>query len=566
MRSAPIVDIVTALPMLGPIFHVLRDEFRGYTRASLRKDVLAGINVAAVALPLSLAFGIASGATGAAGLITAILAGLVIGALSGTPNQVSGPTGAMSAVLLVVAKTHGLNGVFVTTFLAGVFILLIGLFRISRIILLIPKPVVTGFTSGIAILIFTGQIHTLLNVPPASSVTALGKWVEFGQRLFAGQLAPDWHTLLTGGIVIAIMLILPKHIASVVPGSLIGVALATMLVLAFAFPEPMVGAMPRGLVLDQRLVPDADTLALAQQLIVPALSVAVLCCLQALLSGAVCSNLTGRISDSDHELIAQGIGNMLIPFFGGVPATGAVARTRVGIASGGQTRLTTIIHGLVLLLVVLMAGQVIAQVPVSALSGVLVVTAIRMNDWAEIRWLIRHRFKSSVAACFATMLATAAFDLTQAILIGMLLSMLLFVYRSSNIRVERTEVDVARLQARGHAIDSVHPDISVAYITGPMFFAAAQAFRNAFIDHRCDRVLILSMRGVPLVDVSGVELIEELYEKQKACGGELMLCAVQPNVKRVLDRSQLTHEIGEDNFFWSADQAIIAANKRLGVI
>ncbi len=553
--------------MTIPFVTLLREEFRDYSVTSFQKDVLAGINVAAVALPLSLAFGIASGATGAAGIITAILAGLIFGTLSGIPNLVSGPTGAMSAVLLVVAKNYGLDGVWMTTLLAGFFILIIGIFRLSRIILLIPAPVVAGFTSGIAILIFTGQIHTLLNVPPAHGVTALGKWVEFGQRMLSGQLQPDWHTLLTAGIVIVVMLLLPKQISKVVPGSLIGVALATVFAFALTVTQPAVGAMPRGLVLAQRLVLDANKLALAQQLIVPALSVAVLCSLQALLSGAVCASLTSHPykTDSDHELIAQGIGNMLIPFFGGVPATGAVARTRVGIASGGQTRLTTIVHGAVLLLVMLMAGSVIERIPVAALGGVLVVTAIRMNDWDEIRWLIRHRFKSSMAAFFVTMLATAAFDLTQAILLGMLLSMLLYVYRSSNIRVERNEADVSRLQARGHAIESVHPDISVAYITGPMFFAAAQAFRDAFADHRGDRVLILSMRGVPLIDVSGIRLIEELFEKQKSCGGELMLCAVQPNVKRVLDRSKLSAAIGEGNFFWSADQAILEANRRMGV-
>jgi SulP family sulfate permease len=545
---------------------LLREEFRGYSPASFRKDLLAGVNVAAVALPLSLAFGIASGASGAAGLVTAILAGLVIGALSGVPNQVSGPTGAMSAVLLVVARTHGLNGVWVTTVLAGVFILLVGAFRLSRIILLIPKAVVTGFTSGIAILIFTGQIHALLNVPPAQGVTALSKWVEFGQRLLAGQLVADWHTVLTAAIVVAVMVFLPRRIGRVLPGSLLGVALATAVTLAFAFPEPSVGAIPRGILLDQHFIPTAGAFALAQQLIVPALSVAVLCCLQALLSGSVSASLTGRPMNGDHELIAQGIGNMIIPFFGGVPATGAVARTRVGIASGGQTRLATISHGGVLLLAVLLAGSIIERIPVAALSGVLLVTAVRMNDWEEIRWMVRHRFKSSLAAFAATMLATAALDLTQAILLGMALSVLAYVYRSSDIQVERKEVDVPTLRERGHAVESVHPDVSVAYITGPMFFGAAQAFRNAFADRRGDRVLILSMRGVPLIDVSGLELVEEVLAQQRRIGGDLMLCAVQPAVKRVMDRSHLTREIGEHNFFWSADQAIMEANRRLGEI
>jgi SulP family sulfate permease len=548
-----------------PIVSILREEFNKYSWRVFQKDLIAGINVAAVALPLSLAFGIASGADGPAGIITAILAGMLIGALSGIPNQVSGPTGAMSAVLLVVAKTHGLNGVWMTTLLAGVIIFFIGIFKLGRIILLIPKPVVTGFTSGIALIIFTGQLHNLLNVPPATGLTAFSKWAEFGQRLLAGQLTIDWHTMLTAGIVIVMMVAVPRRLSKVVPASLVGVALATIVVALFGFAEPMVGPMPNGLMLDQRLGLNAETLAVGGDVIVPAFSVAVLCCLQALLTGSAAASLTGKRMDTDHELVAQGIGNMIIPFFGGVPATGAIARTRVGIASGGQTRLTNIIHGATLFAAIMLAGGIIAQIPIAALSGVLIITAIRMNDWDEIRWMIRHRFKSSIAAFLVTMLATAALDLTNAILLGMLISMLLYIYRSSAIEVTRKEVDVKMLQERGHELDSSHPDIAVMYITGPMFFAAAQAFRKAFADHRGDRVLILSMRGVPLIDVSGLELIEDVLERQKLCGGELMLCAVQPAVRRMLDRSRLTEEIGAHNIFWAADAAILEANRRLGV-
>lgn len=545
------------------LFEILREEFDRYDRPAFRQDVLAGISIAAVALPLSLAFGIASGATGAAGLVTAMLAGVIMGVLSGTPNQVSGPTGAMSAVLLVVAHEYGLEGVWITTLMAGAMILLVGLLRLGRVVLFIPRPVVTGFTSGIAIIIFTGQVHNLLNVGASGATTALQKWIDFFERGFAGGLQPDWHTLLTGGIVIAVMFLLPKAIGRVAPPALIGVALATIVVLAAALPEPVVGAMPRGLVLPERFTFGPRTLELVGKLVVPALSVTILCCLQALLSATVCGNLTSRKMDNDQELIGQGIGNLIIPFFGGVPATGAVARTRVGIAAGGRTRVATIVHGLVLLAAVLLFGNVIAMIPVSALSGVLVVTVIRMNDWDDIRWMFRHRFKSAIGAFLATMLATAAFDLTQAILIGLALSALAFMVRASAVSVERKEIDVKALQAIGHQIDSVHPDMSVVYITGPMFFGAAARMRTVFAQHECERFVILSMRGVPYIDVSGLELIEELWEKQRKCGGELLLAAVQPAVREMLDRSKLTTEIGAHNFFWSADRAILAANSRV---
>jgi sulfate permease, SulP family len=545
------------------LIDVLQEEFAGYGKKGLRNDIMAGISVAAVALPLSLAFGIASGATAAAGIITAIVAGVVMGALSGTPNQVSGPTGAMSAVLLVVAKNYGIEGVWITTFMAGAMILAVGLLRMGRIVLFIPRPVVTGFTSGIALIIFTGQVHNLLDIPAATGTTALSKWIELLQRVQAGQLRADWHTLFTAGIVIVLMFVIPRRINKIVPASLLGVAIAAIITLLLGFPEPLVGTMPRGLPLPERFAFGAATLTMAGELFVPALSVTILCCLQALLSAAVCANLTGRKMDNDQELIGQGIGNLIIPFFGGVPATGAVARTRVGITSHGQTRITTIVHGLALLAVVVLAGDVIAQIPIAALSGVLVVTVIRMNDWDDIRWMFRHRFKSAIGAFLATMLATAVFDLTQAILIGLGLSALSFMVRASAVAVERKEVDVKALQAIGHQIESVHPDMSVVYVTGPMFFGAAAKLRSEFAKHDCERFVILSMRGVPHIDVSGLELIEELWEKQRKCGGELLFAAVQPAVREMLDRSRLTEEIGAHNFFWSADRAILAANARV---
>jgi SulP family sulfate permease len=237
----------------------------------------------------------------------------------------------------------------------------------------------------------------------------------------------------------------------------------------------------------------------------------------------------------------------------------------VAISSGGQTRLTSIFHGLILLLCALFLGPVLAKVPLAALAGVLMATAIKMNEWGEIRWMFRHRFKSAIALFFVTMIATALLDLTQAIIIGVALSALFYVYRSSAISISRKEVDVRLMQEHGHQIEATHPDISVVYVTGPLFFAAAQAFRKEFTGYRGDRVLILSMRGVPLIDVSGLELIEEVLESQHKCGGELMLCAVQPSVKAMLDRSRLTDEIGASNIFWSADQAILEANRRLGV-
>lgn len=541
-----------------PLFQILRDEFRGYSFPIFQKDLLAGLTVAAVALPLALAFGIASGADPAAGLVTAILAGFIIGGLSGAPYQISGPTGAMSAVLILIASTHGLTGVLITGLMAGCMILLVGIFKLGRTVLLIPRPVIVGFTSGIAIIIFVGQLDNLLGVKTPGAESALLKLIGY----LRGGFMPSWQTLLTAAIVVVTMVFLPKSISKRVPGSLVGIALATVATIALGLNEPVIGDIPRTIQLDNRLNLNSDVLALAPQLIIPAASVAALGAIESLLCGAVAGKLTNKKMDGDQELISQGIGNMFIPFFGGVPATAAIARSSVGVAAGGQTRMVSIIHALALLLAALLFAPVIGRVPLAALAGVLLVTAVRMNEWGEIRWMFRHRFRSAILTFVVTMLATATLDLTQAIIIGVGLSALLFVRNASAMEVTRKDVDLKTLQMRGHDIADVHPSISVAYISGPMFFGAATAFRKAFADAD-EQVLILSMRGVSLLDVSGLELIEELHDQLARRQGMLLLCAVQPAVQRILDRSRLTEEIGAHNFFWSADQAIVEANQRL---
>ncbi len=552
-----------------PLISLLRQEFQGYTVSSLQKDLLAGITVGAVALPLALAFGIASGADAAAGLVTAILAGFLIGGLSGAPYQISGPTGAMSAVLIVLASKYGLDGMWVAGVIAGILIMLVGIFRLGRVVSFIPRPVVTGFTSGIAIIIFVGQLDNLLGVPTPPAENALAKIFNTITWLFSNPTpGPNWQTMLIGGIVIATMVLLPKAITKRVPGSLIGIALAMGIAFALQFQVPVIGAIPRTLVLENRLtletLMNARTWEHLPDLFIPAMSIAALGAIESLLCGAVAGNMTGRKMDDDQELIAQGLGNIVIPFFGGVPATAAIARSSVGVTSGGQTRLTSIFHATFLLATAFLFAGIIGQIPMAALAGVLMVTAVRMNEWGEIRWMFRHRFKSAIAAFLVTMLATAALDLTQAVIIGVALSAVIFLNQISSIDVSLSDVDVNILESRGIKLGGTHDHIRIAYLTGPMFFGAAATLRKAAedLEREPKNVVILSMRGVPLIDVSGLEFIEELWERQKKHNGTLMLCAVQPTVKKILDRSRLTQELGEENFFWSADQAILAASER----
>ncbi|MCW5873641.1 MAG: SulP family inorganic anion transporter [Anaerolineales bacterium] len=539
------------------LVQLYRSEFAGYNLTKFRQDLLAGLTVAAVALPLALAFGVASGATAAAGLVTAILAGLVIGALSGAPYQISGPTGAMSAVLIVLVSRYGLDGIWAAGLLSGVLLLLIGVLKLGRFIAFIPSSVITGFTSGIALIIFIGQIDNFLGVHTAEKETTLQKLLGY----FQGGFTPNWQVIAIGLVVIGLMLLWPKKWDRVVPASLLGIIAATVAAVATGWETEQIGAIPQTLLLAQRFNPLNFDWNQLPALLPPTITITALGAVESLLCGAVAANMTGIRLQANQELIGQGVGNMLIPFFGGVPATAAIARSSVGIKSGGQTRLTSIIHALGLLLSMFLLAPLMARIPLAALAGVLMVTAWRMNEWHAIRFMFSHRFKTDIGAFLITMLATISLDLTQAILIGSLLAGAIFLNRIASLEVEISQVDPERLRQRGVQLEHPCEHMHVAFVTGPLFFAATGTFGEAFAGLSKTHALILSMRGVPLVDTAGLEAIRRLHESIRAQGGTLMLAGVHKNVKSMLARGGLLDEIGAESFFWSSDQAIMAAEK-----
>ncbi len=535
-----------------------RDEFSGYTFAKFQQDLLAGLTVAAVALPLALAFGVASGASAAAGLVTAILAGVVIGLLSGAPFQVSGPTGAMSAVLIVLVNRYGMQGIWIAGLLSGALLLVIGLLRLGRFIAFIPAPVISGFTSGIALIIFIGQIDNLLGVKTPGADTAAQKLLGY----FHAAFAPDWHTVLLGLIVIGSMLFWPAKWNARFPASLLGIILATLLNWTLNWSAPMIGSIPRTLFLDQRLSLANLPWDHLSEFIAPTLTITALGAVESLLCGAVASNMTGIRLQANQELIGQGIGNMLIPFFGGVPATAAIARSSVGIKSGGQTRLVSIIHAVGLLLSMFLLAPVMARIPLAALAGVLMVTAVRMNEWPAIKFMFGKRFKTDMIAFTITMLATVVLDLTQAILIGSLVAGAVFLNKIASIDIDVQEVDVERLKQRGITTEGKCKHVRVAFLTGPLFFAATGQFNETFADVGDTHALVLSMRGVPLIDSAGLEAIHRLHERLHKRGGTLMFVGIHDNARNMMERGDLVKMVGEENFFWSSDQAIVEAEKR----
>ncbi len=537
---------------------LLVDEFSGYNLAKFRQDLLAGLTVAAVALPLALAFGVASGATAAAGLVTAIIAGIVIGGLSGAPYQISGPTGAMSAVLIILAQKYGLEGIWIAGFLSGAMLLVIGVLRLGRFIAFIPAPVITGFTSGIALIIFIGQIDAFLGIKTPGSESAFLKLVGY----FKGGWTPDWHSIVLGLVVILTMVFWPRKWNARFPASLLGIILATLLNAILQWPVATIGAIPQTLILDERLNFASIPWQNLGDFIAPALTITALGAVESLLCGAVASNMTGIRLQANQELVAQGIGNMLIPFFGGVPATAAIARSSVGIKSGGQTRMVSIIHALGILLSMFLLAPVMARIPLTVLAGVLMVTAWRMNEWDGIRFIFGRRFKSAIIAFLITMIGTITLDLTQAILVGSAVAAGLFLSQIASIEIEIQDVDPAKLRAKGIETACHCKHVQVAYVTGPLFFAATGNFNEAFTQINATHAMILSMRGVPIVDTAGLEAIERLCEKIHKQGGTLMLAGVHEKVMTMMQRAGLVEHIGEENFFWSSDQAIVEAERR----
>lgn len=534
---------------------MLKAEFAGYNGKKFSKDLMAGLTVAAVAIPLALAFGVSSGADAAAGLITAILSGLVMSLLSGASFQISGPTGAMTAILISLIAKNGIGAMFVAGFMAGVILLLAAFLKVGKVVSILPAPVIVGFTSGISIIIALGQVDNFFGVT-SQGENAIEKLLSYGELGFN----PNWTAVIIGVAVILIMVFYPKKWGAVLPSSLVAIILATAANMIFKFDVTVVGEIPKSLFGENRLnVADLTNLELIKNLIVPAISIAALAMIESLLCGASASRMKGEKLDADIELVSQGVGNIIIPFFGGVPSTAAIARTSVAIKSGLQTRITGVIHAVVLLLAMFVIGPVMSKIPLSALAGVLMVTAYRMNEWEEIKHIFKKKFKTAALLFFATMIATVVFDLTVAIVAGLVIAVIMFVIQISNIDLNYATVDVDKLENKGIKVFEHHKTTMVMYITGPVFFTTTDALCRKVREVAAmeeTKTLICSMRGVPLIDTSGVAALTELAEELKEQGVALKLAAMQPKVSKMLERNGTDVIIGKENIYWSVEQAL----------
>lgn len=537
----------------------LKAEFKGYNGKKLTQDLMAGLTVAAVALPLALAFGVSSGADAASGLVTAIVAGIVIGILSGASYQISGPTGAMAAILLSVSAKYGITGVLTAGFLSGAILIIAAVCRVGKLVSYLPAPVITGFTSGIAIIIALGQIDNFFGTHSVgeNQIAKIGSYFS-GTGIFN----PNWWAVMFGGLVVLIMIVYPKKWNAVVPSSLVGIIVALIVNMVFFEQGTVaeVGAIPSSLVTDDSIIRKGFDFANITNLIMPAVSIAALGMIESLLCGASAGKMKGERLDASRELIAQGIGNMVIPLLGGVPATAAIARTSVAIKSGGQTRLVSVFHSVVLILSMFLLGGVMSRIPMAALAGVLMVTAFRMNDWAAIKSIFKKKFKSSILQYVLTMVSTVVFDLTVAIVIGVVAAMIVFVVKSSELRVTSSDIDEDKL--KGKVRSGHHEEFKVVYVSGPLFFGTQEKLINQLEALCGNPQVILSMRGVPTADDISLSELERLYNTLLEKGTQISFTGVQTAVSEMMDRAGFRERIGEEHFYWDAVAAIKALEVR----
>lgn len=527
-------------------------EFRGYNAQKLTKDLMAGVTVAAVALPLALAFGVSAGATAAAGLVTAIVAGVVMSLLTGGYYQISGPTGAMAAILGSLIATHGMQGVFVAGLMSGIILVIAGILHLGELTSFVPSPVITGFTSGIAVVIALGQIDNFFGTH-SEGATAIAKLLSYKALGFH----PDLTTVLVALFVVLLMVFFPKKWNAVVPASLIGIIITTAATLVFKLGVATVGEIPQSLLLEDRLSFSKIDLASMPALIAPAFSIAILNMLESLLCGASAGRATGVKLNNDQELFAQGVGNIVLPFFGGIPATAALARTSVAVKSGAVTRLTGVFHALGLLVMMLVLAPIIKYVPLSGLAGVLMVTAWRMNEWHAIKYFFGHKFKGAIAKFVVTMIFTILFDLTVAIIVGVGLSLILMLVRLSKLEINYERVDMNRLGCEDETLKERYKNAMVAYITGPLLFANISVLEElpGKIEG-CDTVMF-SMRGVSSVDVSAVQALLSILTELKEKGMDIAICGLPAASRNMFERAGVIELLGEEAFYWSVERALL---------
>ena len=542
----------------------LLDTFQNYTREDFSRDLLAGLTVGIVALPLAMAFGIASGVTPQAGIFTAVVAGFLISALGGSRVQIGGPTGAFVVIVYGIIAQYGLANLLICTLMAGVFLVLMGVTRLGTAIKYIPYPVTMGFTCGIAILIWSTQVPDFLGLRIEKvPVDFIPKVKAFATNL--GSL--HWPTLALASASLAVILAWPRKWARIVPGSIVALVFGTLVV--FLFPVDVAtigtrfGGIPQGLPAMQWPEFSWKTL---QHLFQPAITIALLAAIESLLSAVVADGMIDDRHDSNQELIAQGVANIFCPLFGGIPATGAIARTATNVKNGARTPVAGMVHAVTLLVIILIAAPVAKHIPLATLSAVLVVVAYNMGEWHHFTRL-RKWPKSDSLVFLAAFGLTVLVDLTVAVEVGMVLAAVLFIQRiSENTQItavdERSDYEGVHESLAGKEVPE---GVMIYRVFGAFFFGAADKLETALkrANQQPD-ILILRMRTVVVMDASGLNALEDLYEKFRRKGKHLILSAPHTQPLLVLDQAGFLDRLGRQNVCAHLDAALHRARELKG--
>ena len=556
----------------------LFETLRGYTKERLLQDSIAGLIVGVIAIPLAIAFGIASGVGPAEGLITAIIAGFVISAFGGSKVQIGGPTGAFIVIIYGIIQQHGLTGLLIATIMAGILLILMGVFKLGNIIKFVPYPVIVGFTAGIALTIFSTQMNDLfgMNIQgvPADFID---KWVCYAEHI----KDINWWAFAVGIVSLAMLILLPR-ISKKLPASLVAIivmTLITWLLRRYAGVDSIktIGdlyTIPSGIPaphLPSFELAEGETFwSLVKSLFPAAFTIALLGAIESLLSAMVADGVIGDRHNSNTELIAQGMANVIVPFFGGIPATGAIARTMANINNGGKTPVAGIVHALLLLAVLLFFGPLVALIPMACLAGILIMVSYNMSEFRSIKWLVKNP-KSDFIVMLVTFILTVLFDLTIAIEVGLLLAIILFLKRtneSTTVQSFTSELDPSHnndIQLHGQDLESLKIPLytEVYEIDGPYFFGIANKFDD--ISRRThkgeQKVRIIRMRKVSFIDSTGIHNLEQLHLRLQRDGIQLVLSGVNDKVYSTLDKAGLVAKIGQDNVLNHINKALARAEE-----
>lgn len=546
----------------------LISSLKGYSLSKFKDDIIAGIVVGIVALPLAIAFGIASGVSPTIGLITAIIGGFMVSALGGCTVQIGGPTGAFIVIVYNIIATYGLEGLAIATFMAGIILVLLGIFHLGTVIKFIPYPIVIGFTAGIALTIFSTQMNDFFGL---------------GLKELPSEFIPKWGTYLRNfdhinlptlivGIFSLLIITLTPRISKKLPGALIAIIISTTIVYVcsqftdFFSSVETIGGRFKGMSTDLPHPHGFELSMTTINLLLPsAFTIAVLGAIESLLSATVADGITGSRTNSNTELIGQGIANITVPLFGGIPVTGAIARTMTNITNGGRTPIAGIVHAAVLLLIFMFLMDLINMVPMSCLAAVLITVSYNMSGWRTVRSIFRNP-KSDITVMMVTFLLTVIFDLTIAIEIGLLLAVVLFLRRvmeNSAVKVYGQQLDAAEgTDMSQHEVLDVAPGVSVYEIEGPFFFGIATKFDELMRSSMAakPKVRIIRMRKVPFIDSTGLHNLEILIKSSQSEDIDIVLSGVQPGVRATLSHAGFDKLIPPDHICDHITGAVKMAN------